>query len=62
MGIGLFSSAGRCREGASRTRLGGRDLGHEACACNASYVSVGCCSAPDGILVESEFAKLGEVR
>lgn len=47
--------------------LGGRDLADGssqdlACACNATYVSTKCCWADDGLVWESELAKLGEIR
>ncbi|KAI9892833.1 MAG: hypothetical protein M1814_000992 [Vezdaea aestivalis] len=46
--------------------MGGRKRGLEldgmACACNATYVSEGCCESEDGLVWEGGKAKLGELR
>ena len=41
--------------------LGGKREEQVPCPCNRTYVSHGCCEAPDGIVREPEHFKLGEL-
>ena len=49
--------------GMPNSRLGGRSVDEQKlCACNASYVSRGCCGSKDGLIWEPPGMKMGELR
>jgi hypothetical protein len=62
--VTLFAS--RCVLKRTRPRrLSGRDMemtNSWPCACNATYVSHGCCAAPDGIVLEAPHLEIGPQR
>jgi hypothetical protein len=50
----------------TRKRIGGRDVEelHQAdwCACNATYISAGCCASANGLVWEPPEFKIGELK